>query len=86
MVKKIASKLTPSEIKILNKLNQQKSTVFAKFPLLFTLLGAFGLVATFYGFERIIDQVDWLNENPWLILLIGLTTLLLTGTLYKRLQ
>jgi uncharacterized integral membrane protein len=50
------------------------------------LLGAFGLVATFYGFEGLIDSVDILADNPWAILATGIGTLAFTGTLYKKLQ
>jgi hypothetical protein len=62
----------------------RKEAVFTRFPLLFTLLGAFGLVATFYGFEKVIDQTG-LSDNPWILLAIGLVVLVFTGTLYKKL-
>jgi len=51
----------------------------------FTLLAGFGLVATFYGFERLIDKVDLLSRNPFILLTVGILTLILTGTLYKKL-
>lgn len=59
--------------------------VFKRFPLLFTLLGTFGLVATLYGFERLIDQVDLFAENPLILLTTGILLLIFTGTLYKKL-
>lgn len=65
---------------------QLRDSAFSRFPAVFVLLSSFGLVATFYGFEKVIDQVDWLVENPHLLLLLGILTLLLTGTLYKKLQ
>lgn len=68
------------------KLAQGKQAVFARFPLIFTLLGSFGLVATFYGFERLIDKVALFSENPVALLLTGIAILILTGTLYKKLQ
>lgn len=69
----------------LHKLIQQRDSTFKKFPLLFTLLGTFGLVATFYGFQHIIEKVPLLASNPYITLGVGLFTLLLTGTLYKKL-
>ena len=69
----------------MKKIDRQRQAVFARFPLLFTLLAAFGLVATFYGFERIIDTT-FLADSPWLLLGTGILTLVLTGTLYKKLQ
>jgi len=68
------------------KVIKRRQAAFNRFPLLFTLLGTFGLVATFYGFEGLIDQVDLLSENPWLILATGIVVLTFTGSLYKKLQ
>lgn len=63
---------------------KKRRAAFARFPLLFTLLGAFGLVATFYGFEGVMDQTG-LSENPFVLLALGMGTLIFTGTLYKKL-
>ena len=67
------------------ELERRRRAVFERFPLLFTLLGAFGLVATFYGFEGIIDRIPLFRENPVVLLLTGVVVLLFTGTLYQRL-
>ena len=64
---------------------EQRKAVFARFPLLFTLLGVFGFVATLYGFERLMDQLG-LSDNPIILLLLGIGILILTGTLYKSLE
>lgn len=79
-------RLTESEKRIVARLKSERQRVFDRFPLLFTLLGSFGLVATFYGFERIIDRVDAFSENPVILLATGLSLLILTGSLYKYLQ
>jgi hypothetical protein len=63
---------------------EKKQAVFQRFPLLFTLLGAFGLVATFYGFEGVMDKTG-LSDNPWILLALGIIILIFTGTLYRRL-
>jgi hypothetical protein len=65
---------------------KRRNSVFARFPLLFTLLGAFGLVATNYGFTRIIDKMPLLANNPFITLAVGLMTLILIGALYKKLD
>jgi hypothetical protein len=70
---------------VLQKFDQQRQNVFQRIPLLFALLGSFGLVATFYGFEGIIDRIDVLADNPVILLMVGILTLGLTGTLYKKL-
>lgn len=65
-------------------LEEKRKAVFQRFPLLFTLLGTFGLVATFHGFERVMDQVG-LSNQPFVLLGVGLGILVFTGTLYKKL-
>ena len=70
---------------VVDRLTRRRNSTFNRFPLLFTLLGAFGVVATFYGFERLIDKLDFLADNPLILLGIGILTLILTGTLYKKL-
>lgn len=57
-----------------------------QFPWLFTIAGAFGIVATFYGFEKLIDKVDLFVNNPWILLVTGLVTLAITGTFYNKLR
>ncbi len=55
-----------------------------KVPLLAPLLAAFGLVATLYGFEKILDST-FLVDQPWLLLGTGVVVLLLTGAFYDHL-
>jgi uncharacterized integral membrane protein len=68
------------------ELIKRRDSVFARFPLVFTLLGTFGVVATLYGFQHLIDKVPLFVNNPLIPLAIGLTILVLTGTLYKKLD
>lgn len=70
---------------MVQKIVHTKQNVLERFPLLFTLLGTFGLVATFYGFEHLIDKVALFSENPFILLGMGVLTLVFTGTLYKKL-
>lgn len=51
-----------------------------------TLLGTFGLVSVFYGFEGIIDSVTFLGDNPIVLLIIGVIILITTGTIYTKLK
>ncbi|MDA8611350.1 hypothetical protein N9L18_00600 [Candidatus Pacebacteria bacterium] len=68
------------------RLRSARDSAFTKFPLIFVLLSSFGLVATFYGFEKVIDQIPYFIENPQAILITGIGTLILTGALYKKLS
>lgn len=54
-------------------------------PLMFALLGTFGLVATFYGFEHLIDKIPYFANNPYVLLGVGIAILIFTGTLYRKL-
>lgn len=83
--KAVIQTLTDKEKTVVNKLAQKKQHVLERFPLLFTLLGAFGLVATFYGFEHLIDKSELLSNNPLILLGIGVFTLIFTGKLYQKL-
>jgi predicted ABC-type sugar transport system permease subunit len=84
-IKKAPTDIKQVEQNVVTKLATSRDSAYERFPLLFMLLASFGLVATFYGFEGIIDQIDALANNPFILLCIGLTTLIITGTLYKKL-
>lgn len=62
-----------------------RDSAFTRFPVIFVLLSTFGLVATLYGFEKVIDDISFFSEHPRLILVAGLLMLAFTGTLYKKL-
>lgn len=63
-----------------------RDTYAQKYPLLFTLGGALGLVATFYGFEKLIDKYNLFANNPWLLMGMGLLLLAITGSFYNKLR
>lgn len=63
-----------------------RDSTFSRFPFVFTFLTTFGLVATLYGFEKVIDQIAFFKDNPITVLIAGIATLTLTGTLYKKLS
>ncbi len=57
-----------------------------RYPVLFSILGIFGVATTYYGFEKILSQYEMLQSHPWLILVVGLAVLTFTGHLYKKLN
>jgi hypothetical protein len=71
--------------KIITRLRKEKQDSFRRFPMLFTLLTAFGVVITYNGIRGLIEKVDWLNRNPIITLVVGILILFFTGTLYKKL-
>ena len=81
------AKIIREEVKKeLGKLSYGRKAALERFPLVFGLLATVGVIATFSGLSRLMTQIDWLNRNPWILLLFGLLMLILSGTLYKKLQ
>lgn len=62
-----------------------RQSIIKRFPVLFALLVSFGATATFLGLEKIITRYQFLDNSPELILLLGITILVFTGKLYKKL-
>jgi len=60
-----------------------RKTVLQRFPFLIISLSTFGLVAVLYSFERIIESIPVLADNPYYIFVLGILALAITGTLYK---
>ncbi len=77
--------ITDAPKPVVDHLTRHRDSAVKRFPLLFTMLATFGVVATLYGFQRLIDKVDWLSRNPVVMLVTGVIVLLITGTLYKKL-
>jgi hypothetical protein len=69
----------------LEQFTRRRDTAFKRYPLVFTLLGTFGLVSTLYGVQHLFDKVPLLANDPVVALIVGLAILFLTGTLYKKL-
>lgn len=70
---------------IVQRIEARRDRLSERYPLVFTLTAAFGLVATFYGFEAIINQIEVLSNNPIILLATGILALVITGQLYKKL-
>lgn len=84
----LKSKLTDDEMSIVQDLLSEQESEWQRrinqIPLLAPLLGSFGLVCTFYGFEKILDQT-FLVQQPHLLLALGISVLLFTGVFYRKL-
>jgi hypothetical protein len=77
---------TEIDDKVLDYLARQRQKTELRYPLMFGLATSFGLVATFYGFEKLIDKVDIFARHPWLILVVGVIVLVSTGAAYRKLN
>ncbi len=76
---------TDFEEKLIDSAAKRRETVAERYPLTFALIGTFGLVSTFYGFEKIIDSVELFVNHPWILLVIGISTLSITGLALRKL-
>lgn len=85
-MEKKKSTFTQEEKRIIGEFGKRRKTFQQKYPLLFALGGAFGLVSTFYGFEKLIDRIDLFTDHPWILLATGIVTLAITGSFYNKLS
>ena len=67
-------------------MGRRSRSVFEKYPLMFSLLGTFGIVCVLYGLESILDEIPLMHEQPLIPLFGGVLVLVITGTLYRSLQ
>ena len=73
-----------------NKINQvmasRTKAVFSKYPVTFGLLILFGVTAVHEGLKGLMEDFGLLDMNPWYLFIAGLIILIITGTLYKKLE
>jgi hypothetical protein len=60
--------------------------VLKRYPLLFSFLLVFSVAAILDGFRMLAEQIEIFEKHPSLLIIIGIVSLLLTGTLYKSLD
>jgi hypothetical protein len=77
---------TNKDERLVQKLAEKRDKAHEKFPLWYALLATFGFVSTLYGFEKLIDSVELFVNHPWILLATGVTTLVITGTAYQKLD
>ena len=77
--------ISKQEEKILNILRSERHRAKKKFPLVYALTATFGLVATIAGFNRVIEKIDFLDSNPFILVILGVGILITTGAAYKKL-
>lgn len=80
------STLTAAEVKLIKKFADQRSEVGRRFPLLSGMLATLAFAMMLGGFSEMIKDVEFLSNNPWIMFGGGFLLLLLTGTVYKKLN
>lgn len=66
-------------------MGKQSRSVLGRYPVLFSLLTAFGVVSILHGFDSFIEYMPFLADRPLLVFFLGIIILVVTGTLYKKL-
>ncbi|HAQ02404.1 hypothetical protein A2467_00205 [Candidatus Nomurabacteria bacterium RIFOXYC2_FULL_36_8] len=61
-------------------------SVFERYPLAFALLVIVGATLMSQGIKELIFKVSFLKEQPLTMFLAGIVILVITGTLYKKLD
>lgn len=73
-----------------SKVNQMMASktkaVWNRYPVTFGLLIFFGAIALHEGLKGLMKDFGLLDLNPWYLLIAGLLILIITGTLYKKLE
>lgn len=77
--------ISDTEHKIESSIKPVRKSIVRRFPTAFLLAVTFGVSITFYGIEQLLPQIYFLNGHPWISLLLGISILVATGTLYKKL-
>ena len=86
MISKEKVPFNEAEVRFIKKLDEKRTLAETRFPLVTALFATFGFVCLLYGFEKMIDGIDFLANNPISLLIIGLIILAVTGTVYKKLN
>ena len=61
-------------------------SVFRRYPITFGLLILFGVISLNEGLKGVMKNYGLLDINPWYLFIGGLILLIITGTVYKKLE
>ena len=82
----ILKKLEDLTARINQLFSEKGKNVFSRYPLLFALLIVFGVTMVTEGMKDLLSKVALFQNSPLVMLLMGLLVLIITGTLYKKLE
>ena len=84
-VKTVEKTVEQIEIESEKVIKPIQRTLFRRFPVTAVLLVAFGVSATSTAGQLLFTKVDYFVEKPFVLLLIGLATLIFLGKLHQKL-
>ena len=67
-------------------IGRRTKSAFRKYPLTFALFVLVGVVCVGEGVKGVLEEVPWFAGHPWHLLVTGLCVLVVTGTIYKKLD
>ena len=82
----VLKKVEDLTAKINQLFSEKGKNVFSRYPLLFALLIVFGVTMVTQGIKDLLSEISFFQDKPLTMLLIGLLILIITGTLYKKLE
>lgn len=60
--------------------------ILRRYPFLFAFLLTFGAAAILEGLRFFLEKIEFFKNNPFILILIGISIFIFTGTLYKKLE
>jgi hypothetical protein len=70
-----------------NKLMASRTkSAFERYPITFGITILFGAISVHEGLKGVMKEFGLLEINSWYLIVIGLSLLTVTGTLYKKLE
>ncbi len=72
--------------KVNTTFGKKGKSVFNRYPLAFSLLVIVGATLMSQGVKELMLQISIFKTQPFVMFLVGITILILTGTLYKKLD
>lgn len=82
----VIKKIEDLTAKINQLFSDKGKNVFTRYPLLFALLIVFGVTMVTQGTKDLLNEIPIFQNSPFIMFLMGLLVLIITGTLYKKLE
>lgn len=86
LLAQVESVVEEVQIGVEKELQPIRKTILKRYPTLFLLAVTFGVSLVFYSIEVLLRNNQFVQDHPWLALGIGLMILVVTGTLYRKLD
>ena len=77
---------TEAEIKFIKKVKSRSELAGARYPLVTGLIATFGFVLMLDGFNKFIEKIDFLSDQPLILFVTGFLILAITGKIYQKLN